>query len=195
MSLETVNICKAFEKKHKMHYYDSLTPADRIKAWGSFTTWIKNPIAHMDTSLISRVFSDLIKSEYFCPLSDKDIVMEMLKPALARNTDECFIMLRLSQNTRPLVWVCAFGGSSKIFRIRIGVTTVMTSTTSLVTNYTVILDGQLAYQDTSLKALTTKLYIHYGNGRTAYAWPRLMNRVTVRPSDYSSVKDQTMVLV
>ena len=197
MSLETVNLYKIFEKKHQMHYYDSLSSVDRIRAWGSFTTWIKNPVANMDTSLVKRVFSDLTKSEYFCPLSDKDIVMKMLKPAGARNTDECFLMLRLSQNERPLVWICASGGSNKINRVRIGVVTIpATNTTPATTNYTVILEGKLAYQDTNLQAIMTKLYIHYGNGRTIYAWPRLMNQITVRPSDYSSVvKDQTMILV
>ena len=196
MSLERANICKMFEKKHLMHYYDSLSPADRIKAWGSFITWIRNPVANMDTSLVKRVFSDLVKSEYFCPLADKDLILKMLKTAKDRNAGECYLMLRLSQNERPLVWVCASGGSNTINRVRIGVATVpATSTTPATTNYTVILEGQLAYQDTSLQAIMTKLYIHYGNGRMINAWPRLMNKITVRPSDYSSVKDQPMILV
>ena len=196
MSLETVNLCKTFEKKHQMHCYDSLSQVDRIKAWKSFTTWIKNPVANMDAFLVQRVFFDLIKFEYFCPLSDKDIVMKMLESASRRNADECFIMLRLSQNTRPLVWVCAMGKSNQIIRVRIGVTTVAaTSTTPATTNYTVILNGRLAYQDTSLKAITTKLYIHYGNNRTGYAWPRLTNQFRLQSPAPSLHQDHPVFVI
>ena len=198
MSLETVNPFEIFEEKQGMYYYDSLTLNDRIKAWGSFATWINNLLGNMasDKSLVKRVFLDLIKSEYFCPLADKDIVLKIMKPAALRNVNECFIMVRLSENQRPLVWVCASGGSSKINRVRIGVATIpATSTTPPTTNYTVILEGQLAYQDTSLQAIMTKLYIHYGNGRTIHAWPRLMNQITIRPSGHSSAENQPMILI
>ncbi len=54
MSLETLNPFKIFEKKHQMHYYDGLTPAERAKAWGSFRTWIKNPLGNQRQKFHSR---------------------------------------------------------------------------------------------------------------------------------------------
>ncbi len=196
MSLESANICKIFEKKHLMHYYDSLSPADRVKAWKSFTTWIKNPVANMDTFLVKRVFTDLVKSKYFCPLADKDVIFEMLKPVEHRKTSECYIMVRLSQNVRPLVWVCAVGGSNRVFLVRIGVNAIpATSTTPALTNYTVVLNQQLAYQGTNLQSIVAALCEHYVKGKTILTWTQAVNQITIRPSDYSSVKDQTVILV
>ena len=200
MSLETVNLCKIFEKKHQIHYYDSLSPADRIKAWGSFTTWIKNPVANMGPgrSLVSRLFVDLINSKYFCPLADKDVILRMLKPVKDRNAGECYLMLRLSQNTRPLVWVCAIGGSTQIIRVRIGVNTIpaTTTTTPALTNYTVILNQQLAYQDTNLQRIVGALCEHYVKGKTIRAWTQAVNQfIVVGPADSSSAQNQTMILV
>lgn len=196
MSLETVNLCKTFEKKHLMYYYDSLSLADRIKAWGSFTTWIKNPVANMDTSLVKRVFSDLVKSKYFCPLADKDVMFKMLKSVKDRNTGECYIMIRLSQNARPLVWVCAMGGSTRVVMVRIGVNTIpATTTTPALTNYTVILENQLAYQGTNLQRIVGALCEHYAKGKTILAWTQAVNQITVMSSGYSLVKDRTIILV
>ena len=198
MSLETVNLCKIFEKKHQIHYYDSLSLADRIKAWSSFTTWIKNPVANVGPgrSLVSRLFVDLIKSKYFCPLADKDVILKMLKPVKDRNAGECYIMVRLSQNVRPLVWICAVGGSARILRVRIGVNTIpATTTTPALTNYTVILNQQLAYQGTNLQSIVAALCEHYVKGKTILAWTQAVNQITIRPSDYSSVKDQIVILV
>ncbi len=198
MNLKTVNLCKIFEKKHLTHYYDSLSPTDRVKAWGSFTTWIKNPVANLGPgrSLVSRLFADLIKSEYFCPLADKDVIFRMLKPVKDRNPAECYIMLRLSQNERPLVWVCGIGGSARVWMVRIGVNTIpATTTTPALTNYTVILNQQLAYQDTNLQSIVAALCEHYAKGKTILAWTQAVNQITIRPSDYSSVKDQIVILV
>ncbi len=198
MNLKTVNLCKIFEKKHLIHYYDSLSPADRMKAWGSFTTWIKNPVANMGPgrSLVSRLFMDLINSKYFCPLADKDVILRMLKPVEDRNPGDCYVMLRLSQNTRPLVWVCAIGGSTQIIRVRIGINTIpATTTTPALTNYTVILNQQLAYQGTNLQSIVAALCDRYVKDKTILAWPQAVNRITIQPSDYSLVKDQTIILV
>ena len=197
MSLETVNLCKIFEKKHLMHYYDSLSPADRIKAWKSFTTWIKIPVANMDASLVKRLFVDLIKSKYFCHLADKDVIFEMLKPVKDRSSAECYIMVRLSQNTRPLVWVCAMGGSTRVFLVRIGVNTIpATTTTPALTNYTVILQNQLAYQATSLQRIVGALCEHYAKGKTIRGWTQVVNQfIVIEPADSSSDQNQPMILV
>ncbi len=199
MSLERANLCKIFEKKHLIHYYDSLSPADRLKAWGSFTTWIKNPVANLGPgrSLVSRLFVDLIKSEYFCPLADKDVIFDMMKPVKDRSPDECYLMLRLSQNERPLVWVCAIGGSARVFMVRIGVNAIpATTTTPALTNYTVILNHQLAYQGTNLQSIVAALCERYAKGKTILSWTQAVNQFTVVESaDSASVQTQPMILV
>ncbi len=192
MSLKTTSIYKVFEEKHLMHYYDSLSPTDRVRAWKSFATWIKNPVANMGTSLMKRMLEDLIKSEHFCPLADKDVIFEMLKPVKDRNPDECYLMLRLSQHLRPLIWVCAIGGSSRVLFVRIGVNT----TTQGLINYTVILNQQLVYQATNLQSIVTSLCEHYVKGKTILAWTQAVNQFTVvEPADSASVQNQPMILI
>lgn len=192
--MSLINPFKIFQKEHLMHYYDSLSPTDRKLAWKSFMTWKDLPLGDgtADMYLHRRIILPLVKSVYFCPISDKDLIIKMLKPVAKRGKDECFVMLRPSQNQRPLVWVCALGGSERIILVRIGIPTPTNP------NYTVILNNQLVYQDTDIHFIVTHLWTHYAKGRKIHPWINCCAQYTIgtdTSASSSPPQDQTMILV
>ena len=147
--------------------YAGLTEQEREKAWKSCLTWVTNPFDGESIHLnkIISILRPVVKSEYFCPISDKDLIREILKPALDRPSNECYIMLRLSQNKRPLVFVCYLGGS-RIWRVRIGLPTDSNP------EYTVLdkESGTVLYHNTDINAVIQKLIDSYSEGRKVHRW-------------------------
>ena len=146
--------------KHNSRFYDGLSTADRKLAWKSYERWLENP-SHAGTPP-SRLFTlniilSLLGLSYFCPLSDKDLVLKLMQPVERQPIDRCYGMVRLSQNERPLVWVIAFGGKRpglsgpRMIRVRIGTPTASNP------RYTVDL-------------LLAHLHAHYATTRKLYAW-------------------------
>jgi len=165
---------KIFAKEHEMHYYRTLSAKDRKLAWKHFETWKQNAFGDNTAPMYlhQRVVRPLLKQSYFCPISDKDLIAKILKPAANRQTDECFVMLRLSQNPRPLVWVCALGGTSKITRVRIGIPTPRNP------KYTVMVKDRLAYQSTDIHVIATQLRIDYAPDCKTFDWSALYDPVS-----------------
>ena len=92
-----------------------------------------------------------------------------------------FMMIRLSQNERPLTWVLASAGKGgKTVRVRIGVDLISaaTKTSKTVVNYSVTLDKKLFHQSTILQDVINALRDHYlprpppRPPRDIYSWHR-----------------------
>ena len=83
---------------------------------------------------------------------------------------DCFLImtqlwLRLSQNERPLVFVCALGGRSTFRQVRIGLPT------DLNPKYTYDgLDGTVEYQNSDIKVLIQELIDFCPEGRKVRKW-------------------------
>lgn len=162
--------------KHNSRLYAGLSTTDRKRAWRSYEQWLKNPTdGGTPTSNLEalNMIRPLLSLSYFCPLSDKDIVMQMLQPVERQPIDRCYVMVRLSQNERPLVWVCALGGKRPgvsgpcIIRVRIG------TPTALHPRYTVILEKKLTYESKNLHVILAHLHARYAPTRKLYAWTEL----------------------
>ncbi len=162
--------------KHNSRFYDGLSTADRKLAWKSYERWLENP-SHAGTPP-SRLFTlniilSLLGLSYFCPLSDKDLVLKLMQPVERQPIDRCYGMVRLSQNERPLVWVIAFGGKRpglsgpRMIRVRIGTQTASSP------RYTVILDQKLTYESANVSVILAHLHAHYAPTRKLYAWTEL----------------------
>ena len=194
--MSLANLFKIFKKEHLMHYYDGLSETDRKLAWESLLEWQKNPYGNnTHATMIPRIIvARLLKNPWFCPIADKDLIMQMMQPAAGRSVGEYFIMLRLSQNVRPLVWVCAFGGSTRIIRVRIG-------DDGDGSRYTVILNNKFAYVNVSIQAIMTDLIIHYTTpkNRRIFSWTNLRSKTpavtTINTSVSSSLQDNNNVVL
>ena len=179
-STESTNFAQEFKDLGlcpNMSSYASLTKDERKKAWNSFLTWVMNPFNGVSVNLnkIISILRPVVKSKYFCPISDKDLILKILEPTQRRQSNECFIMLRLSQNKRPLVFVCALGGSSKILRLRIGLPTESDPV------YTVIdKEGyKVLYQDSDINVVIQKLINYYSAGRRVLKWSEIRTDVNL----------------
>ena len=166
--------------KHNSRFYNGLSTADRKRAWNSYEQWLKNPIDGTQTSNLEalNMIRPLLSLSYFCPISDKDIVSNMLQPVERQPIDRCYVMLRLSQNERPLVWVCALGGKRpglsgpRIIRVRIGAPTASRP------RYTVVLEQKLAFESENVHVILAHLHAHYAPTRKLYAWTELYQETT-----------------
>ncbi len=140
------------------------------------------------------MFSDLVKSKYFFPVSDKNLVLKIFQSVTDRNENEYFMMIRLSQNARPLVWVFAEGGTGKVTRVRIGVHLIpATKAWNSAVIYTVVMgddDPEIVYQSTSLQVIMESLRDHYIKPKRVYAWPLLSSLMTIQPASSSSSSTQ-----
>ena len=168
-STESTNFAQEFKDLGlflNMSSYASLTKDERKKAWNSFLTWVMNPYGGKSVNLneIISILRPAVKSKYFCPISDKDLILEILKPTKDRQSNECFIMLRLSQNKRPLVFVCALG-RSRIWRIRIGLPTDSNP------EYTVLdKEGDIIHHNSDIEVIIQELINSYAEGLTVHKW-------------------------
>lgn len=154
------------------HYYPKTSAELQEAAWKSLMIWFKNPLgdAGGNAELSKTIINPLLNTSYFCPVSDKDIIMKMFASVSKHSPDKCFVMVRLSQNERPLVWVCAFGGSTRIVRVRIGIPTENNR------NYTIVFKNQetdeveITYSSESLQVIMAHLHIHYAPKLKIYEW-------------------------
>lgn len=168
-STESTNFAQEFKDLGlclNMSSYASLTKDERKKAWNSFLTWVMNPFKGVSVNLnkIISILRPVVKSKYFCPISDKDLILKILEPTQRRQLNECFIMLRLSQNKRPLVFVCALG-RSRIYRVRIGLPT------DLNPEYTVLnKEGNIIHHNSDIKVIIQELIDSYAEGLTVHKW-------------------------
>nr|QBK90944.1 MAG: hypothetical protein LCPAC201_02450 [Pithovirus LCPAC201] len=156
--------------------YAGLTEKQREKAWKSLMIWFTNPFDGESVHLTKIIFilRPLVKSEYFCPISDKDLIGKIFEPAQDRPSNECYIMLRLSQNKRPLVFVCALGGSSRIYRVRIGLPT------DLNPEYTVLKEHSdtILHHNSDINIVIQELITSYARDRKVRRWYEInMNNV------------------
>ncbi len=156
--------------------YAGLTEKQREKAWKSLMIWFTNPFDGESVHLTKIIFilRPLVKSEYFCPISDKDLIGKIFDPAQDRPSNECYIMLRLSQNKRPLVFVCALGGSSRIYRVRIGLPT------DLNPEYTVLKEHSdtILHHNSDINIVIQELITSYARDRKVRRWYEInMNNV------------------
>ena len=186
-----------FKKGDKMYYYNSLSENDRAKAWRSFQIWLRNPVWDgISKPLLKRkMFSDLVKSKYFFPVSDKNLILKIFQSLPQRNENEYFMMIRLSQNAKPLVWVLAQGGTGKIIRVRIGIELIpATKAWNSVVIYTVVMgEGRIVNQSTSLQVVMENLRDYYIKPKRTYAWPLLSNLVTIQPVKKEKEKEVIVV--
>ena len=159
-----------------LRYYDSLSPDLREKAYNSYQIWLKNPKWHGKDNplLMYRMFSDLIKSKYFFPASDDNLILKIFRPVMERNKNEHFMMIRLSQNAKPLTWVLASGKNKVINKARIGVELI--PGTKRV-NYTVDMGEKNTYQSTNLEVIIEILRALYIKTNRTYAWSLLSNKM------------------
>ena len=163
------------DKKLIIRHYDGLATRISEFAWNSFVNWWKNPVwsGFYNRRLKDKMFADLLKSRYFLPVSDKNLVMRIFRDLTMQKKGDHFMMIRLSQNERPLVWVLASGGTGKIVRVRIGVELISaTKTSETVVKYSVILDKKVFYQSTDLRKVIEALRNHYLLPQDIYSWHR-----------------------
>ena len=180
---------KIFQKGDKMYYYNSLSPNDRVKAWKSFQTWLRNPKwdGISNQPLKRKMFSDLVKSKYFFPASDQSLVLKIFQSLPQRSANEYYMMIRLSQNPRPLTWVLARGGTSMLTKVRIGVHLIpATKAWNSIVIYTVIFDedlkGGIVYQSTSLQVIVESLRDRFVQPKRGYAWPIFSKLMAIQPA-------------
>ena len=173
---------KFFNKGDIMRIYNNLSPSVRKKAWESLQNWILNPgwDGMRNPLLRKKMFSDLTKSKYFFPASDKNLVDKIFHSLKNRNKDEYFMMIRLSQNERPLTWVLGQGGTGVTTRVRIGVDFAPGWGSAVV--YTVVMGKakQIIYQSTSLQVIMKSLRDYYVKPKRTYAWPLLSKLTTIQ---------------
>ncbi len=160
-----------------IRHYDGLSTKISKFAWESFVIWWKNPVwdGMRNLPLRKKMFDDLLKSRYFLPVSDKDLVGRIFRDLPEIKKGDHFMMIRLSQNERPLTWVLASAGKGgKTVRIRIGVELISaaTKTSKTVVNYSVTLDKKMFYQSTNLKEVIGALRDHYLPPQDIYSWHR-----------------------
>ncbi len=185
---EESNPYAIFKQEDEMPYYKYFKdPRDRKRAWTGFEHWLDFPIWFATPEMKGKMFSELVKSEYFFPTISRDLVLKLFEKSAERiYRGDYFMMVRLSQASRPLVWTLITGGTEtkKLTQVRIGVGQI--SSTALVPRYiiyTVVL-GQLEFQSKTLKGMVEFLRAHYIKETPAYPWPSFFTqeRNTVKPA-------------
>ena len=178
--ISTYKLIREFKKLglNENSYSAKLTSNDCQLVWNSSLNWGLNPFAGPPIHLtkIIEIIRPLISLKYFCATSKNDLIMKILEPVKYQKNNLCFVALRLSQNKRPLVWVCALGGESRIIQVRIG---IPDSTTNL--KYTVLdkPDGQVIFAHKNIKVLLKQLQKKYVPGRTVREWRIMGNQYHV----------------
>lgn len=167
--------------------YTALTKEDSREAWKSIQTWIEEDSKKAWSILTTWSECDdskkIFNSEYFCAIGNTDLTHKILTPATGRASDECFIMLRLSQNVRPLVFVCVFGGLSSVTQVRIGLSLIFTNSSEAVRNpknprelkltieFTVInKDKKITHSNSDIDVIIQELIKEYSDGRKVLKW-------------------------
>jgi len=159
-------------------YYHNMKWPEQESAWESFVTWKKNPLDNGAPAgdVPKLILDPLLNNPYFCPVSDKDAIIKIMSGALDCPVGRCFVMIRLSQNERPLVWVCGFGGfgseddHTRIIRVRIGVPIGTNK------NYTVVFKNketgevEITYKSDNLHVIMAHLRVHYAPKCKIYKW-------------------------
>ena len=173
------------EKGDILRHYGGLSSNVQERAWHSYNDWLENPKweGAKNPLLKKMMFSDLIKSKYFFPASDGNLVGEIFKSVMKRNKNEYFMMIRLSQHKQhPLVWALAQGGINMIIKVRIGVQLMpATKTSPVAINYMVATTDDSIHQSTNLQAIVETLRVYYVKPKRSYAWPLLSNLMTIQP--------------
>ena len=179
-----INPYVEFKQKDKMGYYKYFKDdEDRKRAWKGFKDWLNSRDWFATPEMKVTMLADLAASEYYLPVTDRDLVMKLFEKSVKpKYGGEYFMLIRFSQKPRPLVWSMFSTKTGRLTQVRIGVGQISsTPTVQRHIIYTVVL-GQIKYESPTLKGMVEFLRAHYIKETPAYPWTNFFTgqRITVQ---------------
>ncbi len=179
-----INPYVEFKQKDKMGYYKYFKDdEDRKRAWKGFKDWLNSRDWFATPEMKVTMLADLAASEYYLPVTDRDLVMKLFEKSVKpKYGGEYFMLIRFSQKPRPLVWSMFSTKTGRLTQVRIGVDQISsTPTVRRHLLYTVVL-GQIKYVSETLTGMVEHLRAHYIKETPAYPWTNFFTgqRITVQ---------------